>query len=402
MPYEIGSGGSFVDRLYLERLAGIVPLLAVIVFTWLLAGELLGGALWVRTLAAGSVALLPQLSHMSGVVNPDVFLAAIWAAFLYVAVITLKRGLTWPRLALGRGLSPSSRRADAGARRGDRRARPADGRAGRTPPRSPAGAASPSRRAAFLGVCGAVALAVLAFTPALDSRAVQAPGRQVLRDPRFVNYVWQFYLPTLPFMDPSIAPPAPGRSRSCWSIFSGAFAWQEVLFPRGSTTSLRILAIGGLRGLAVALVVRRVEVPRRWDVLVVLVVALVAPILGLHVTEFLSYITNSLGAVITGRYLLPLARAGGRPALPCGGDGHHRHDDLPAEAGQEGRRTDRARPGPAAALAVNAGRPFPRLDGTLAGSHAPPRWGSGGEAACAPTRLAGRRFLAVRTTRCAT
>lgn len=305
VPYEIGSGGSFVDRLYLERLAGIVPLLAVIVFTWLLAGELLGGALWVRTLAAGSVALLPQLSFLSGVVNPDVFLAAIWSGFLWLAVITLKRGLTWPRLI---GIGALCLASAATQARGLAILAPA-----LVTVALAARHLFSTRRSKLLaagGFAAATALmvvAALAFTPALDGAPFKTPNGQPFDIARFLGYTWQFYLPKLPFMDTSLAPPGSGAQPQLLIVFMGAFGWQEVLFPAWVYDLGRVLAIGGLLALVAAVVVRRVEVLRRWDVLAVLAVALVAPVLGLHVTEYLSYVTDSLGAVITGRYLLPLA-----------------------------------------------------------------------------------------------
>ena len=55
-----------------------------------------------QALATIAVALQPQLIHMTAVVNPDVFLAGIWAAALYVMVLLVKRGST-------RGGSPGRR-----------------------------------------------------------------------------------------------------------------------------------------------------------------------------------------------------------------------------------------------------------------------------------------------------
>ena len=45
-----------------------------------------------QTLATAAVAINPQLTHIASVINPDVFLAAQWTAFFYLALLVVMRG----------------------------------------------------------------------------------------------------------------------------------------------------------------------------------------------------------------------------------------------------------------------------------------------------------------------
>jgi hypothetical protein len=46
VPYAIASGGSMFDRVFAMRLANLPALAAIVVFTWLIAGELFGRRRW--------------------------------------------------------------------------------------------------------------------------------------------------------------------------------------------------------------------------------------------------------------------------------------------------------------------------------------------------------------------
>ena len=84
VPYALGSAGSFWDRLIVMRLASGLLVLLAVVFTWLAAAELFA-ATWPRVIAAGCVALLPQLTALGATINADAMLVAVWAAFTFVA-----------------------------------------------------------------------------------------------------------------------------------------------------------------------------------------------------------------------------------------------------------------------------------------------------------------------------
>ncbi|MCW2995230.1 MAG: hypothetical protein JWQ18_2725, partial [Conexibacter sp.] len=66
--------GGFFGKLFVLRAMGGLLLLAMVAFTWLLAGEVFRRRL-PQTVAAGVPALLPMAGFMSGIVNTDILLA---------------------------------------------------------------------------------------------------------------------------------------------------------------------------------------------------------------------------------------------------------------------------------------------------------------------------------------
>jgi 4-amino-4-deoxy-L-arabinose transferase-like glycosyltransferase len=293
LPYAIASGGSMFDRVFAMRLGNLPALLAVVAFTWLLAGELFGRRQWLQAIAALFVALQPQLLHMTAVVNPDVFLGALWTAALYVMTIILKRGPTRGRLAWLLVLAAASCLTQ------------------------PRGLAIVLPVIAVLGVLGwrrtrpgrqrrlviaAIALTVAAGLAGLVYYAVEGdPSAERLRE--FAAYVWQFYLPRPGFMDLSISP-AYGVGE-LFDRFVGGFGMLEATFPLGVLRALKVTALV-VAVLAVAgAIARRQELRRRLDLVVVYAAAAIGYLALLHAVAFRSLLT-SVDPVITGRYLLPL------------------------------------------------------------------------------------------------
>lgn len=289
LPYAAASGGSIFDRIFAMRLGNLPALVAVVVFTWLLAGELFGRRRWLQTLAALAVGLQPQLLHMTAVVNPDVFLAAIWAAALYVMTTTVKYGPTRGRLAWLAVLSAASCL---------------------TQPRGLAiviplivvlGLAA-RRHARPRLVAAAVVAALGAAVVALVYYAI-GPDASLDRVRQLGSYVWQFYLPRLPFMDTSISPTY--GVGEVFDRFVGGFAMLEAAFTPGALRGLKITAlVVGLLAVA-GLVVHRRDVRRRLDLVLVYAAAAIGYVALLHAAAFRSLLTSS-DPVITGRYLLPL------------------------------------------------------------------------------------------------
>jgi 4-amino-4-deoxy-L-arabinose transferase-like glycosyltransferase len=293
LPYAVASGGSIFDRVFAMRLGNLPALIAVVVFTWLLAGELFGRRQWLQALAALVVGLQPQLLHMTAIVNPDVFLAALWTAALYVMTIIVKRGPTRGRLAWllalaaascltqPRGLAIVVPAIAVLAVLGWRRARP-----GR------------SRRLATAGIAvtAAVGLAGLVYY-AVDGDPSADRVRQ------FGSYVWQFYLPRLGFMDLSISP-AYGVG-DVFDRFVGGFGMLEVTLPIGLLRALKITALVVAVLAVVGAIARRHELRRRLDLVVVYAAAAIGYVGLLHAVAFRSLLT-SFDPVITGRYLLTL------------------------------------------------------------------------------------------------
>ena len=99
MGWKLAFGAGFFGKLFVARLLGGLMLLAMVAFTWLAAGEVFARRRLPQTVAAGVVALLPMAGFLSGIVNTDIMLAAIWTAFLWLALRTARLGLSWQRAA---------------------------------------------------------------------------------------------------------------------------------------------------------------------------------------------------------------------------------------------------------------------------------------------------------------
>lgn len=306
VPYAAGSGGSFFTRFELMRLWNIPLLLLVIGFTWLLIRELLPRPPWAATLGAGLVALHPMLTHLSAVVNPDIMLAAIWSAFLWVAVRTVRRGPSLVHLAALGGLLAASLMTHP---RGIPLAIPA----------LVAIAVSllrhrrPSRRL-LLGLGAGVLLAAapvglyllsLGGESAIQNSAVTASTSKPFQLREFGSYVWQYYLPPLWFMADTIRGTEFAYDVPFIRLFYGGFASHEVLFSEAVYDGLRWLTFAGLAGLIVAGVRRRAALARNYDVLLVLAATFAALMGAIHYSEYRELLNQPLPQIV-GRYLIPL------------------------------------------------------------------------------------------------
>ena len=292
IPYALASSADIYDRALLLRLANLPLLIVFVVFCWLVAGRLLGGSRWLQTVAAGAVVLQPQVSHLAATANPDIALAAIWSAALYVMLRTLDTGLSRGRIAWlvllvalssltqPRGLAllvPAVATILLAWRR--------DGSGGKR--------AVPVALA-LGGACGVLLLVLYAMQWEVS----------VSRTRQFASYLWQFYLPRLDFMDPSISPGWGVKQAFLDRLFSG-YAQLEIAPPAWVLTAL---AIGAVVLVVMALVgvwVRRRSLARRPEVAVVCALLVLGYVFVLHVVAFRSLL-DAPDPIITGRYLLPL------------------------------------------------------------------------------------------------
>jgi hypothetical protein len=118
------------------------------------------------------------------------------------------------------------------------------------------------------------------------------------------SYLWQFYLPRLGFMSPSVSHSL-GVRQVFVERFFGGFANLEANFSHGIYTALTVTGAVVLASALVGVVRRRADVRRRLDVVAVALLALVGYMAVLHAAAFRSLL-KSPDPVITGRYLLPL------------------------------------------------------------------------------------------------
>src|SRR3954447_16639682 len=293
VPYKV-AGGTFFDRLMAMRLANIPLLLATLVFVWLVAGQLVGRG-WPQVVATAFAACIPQLMNMTATVNPDVLIAAEWAAALYVMLLVVRRG---PRPQLVAILALLCLLALVTHVRN-------------VPMLVPAAVAVTLALARERGwtkvtpvrLCGAL-VALISAGVLIGATIANANGG--LR--QFGSYLWQFYLPRLPFMNPDpIGPAHHGFLRTYVDQLFGKLALLEVLPPNGVKRALQLFVLASLVAFAVVLVIRREALRRRADEVAVLGMAVFTLLAFLHLAAYRSMTLRNPGdPQITGRYILPL------------------------------------------------------------------------------------------------
>lgn len=298
LPYAATSPLDVFDRELAMRLWNIPILLCLVACAWLVAGELLGRGTRLQALATAAVALQPQLVHMSSVINPDLLLAAIWTAFLYVAIVALKHGAGRVHVGILVALAAASALTHA---RGVSIVAPLAVTLGVLAWRR--GLPSLSRTAwAAAGVAVAAGAAV-ALVAVLNYATTGTLTLSRLR--QLGSYVWQFYLPGLPSMGPP-----PGSDYGVRDVFVDRF-WSffgqlDVTFSPGTLDVLAwasavaiVLAVAGL------LVRYRAALVQQWAIVAVIATAAVAYLAQSHIAAFRALISTVPDPVLTGRYLLP-------------------------------------------------------------------------------------------------
>ena len=309
--YRVGEGGDLFTRLELMRLASVLWMLATAVGVWLLAGEIFARDRVLQLAAAGTAVLLPMVGFVSASLNPDAMLYAAWSFALWLGVRLLRRGPTPAGVgaffamvgaaclvkATSYALIPGALLVLAIALRR-------------------AGGEERHGRIAAVGAAAAglvLTLGVWVVVARLTDRAAAAQVADVagtggfnLRE--FASYLWQFYLPRLPFQTPF----NPGPHLPLYDVWLttgwAAFGWLEVRFPGWVYVLLTAVTVV-VAGFALAGLWRE---RRRLDLAVPAFFALVAAalLIGLHWTEY-RMIKSGLGPFNTGRYLLPLVGLAG-------------------------------------------------------------------------------------------
>jgi len=310
IPYRLFIWLPLLKRVFLLRLFNALFYLATIALVWLIAGELFGPERWKQTLAAGVVALEPQLVFMSAVINADSLLIALTTASLLTALRLVTRGPTLARvltasvvcaataLTHGRGLVtvPVLVTALVAAfikyRPGLREAL--------------------KRSAAAAGTLLFAFLAYLLFGRASGSGSVYAGQVTQLNSGRafnlrqFLSSVYQFYFPKLPTLQPRLGPEY-GYRQVFIDTFYGTFGSLEVVYKARVYDVLQVLSALGLVGFYTAAVARWRRLWRSWPEVIVLLSLLVTNVAFLHYVSYRSLLSNGgSDPLIVGRYLLPM------------------------------------------------------------------------------------------------
>ncbi|HEX8073807.1 MAG TPA: DUF2142 domain-containing protein [Thermoleophilaceae bacterium] len=294
--YKAASSGDLFTRLYLMRLLSGLLMLVTTAGAWLLAGELTGNDRLLQLVAAGCVGLQPMSTFVSSGVNPDALLFALSSLTLWLGVRVVRRG---PTAAGVSGLVAAAGLAPLANGRGLALAPPAAlalvlawRRSGRRVGRS------------ALGVLAAVALLLAAGVASTRGLGGRLPARVDLEDLHgFASYVWQFYLPELPwqrhFPGLGALPVWETWLKTSWAAFGSL----DVRLPPQAYPVLAVLTLGTFAGAAAALA-RRAFRPGA-AALAFGAVAVASLLLGLHWDEYWG-LRHGLGSSTQGRYLLPL------------------------------------------------------------------------------------------------
>jgi 4-amino-4-deoxy-L-arabinose transferase-like glycosyltransferase len=300
--YRLSPDTSLFGRLLAARLASVLLLVATVALTWVAISELTQRG-WARVLAAGVVALQPQLAFIGAIVNPDILLTALWTAFVALSIRTLRRGRTTGRLV---GLCALAALAALTHGRG----------LALLPPLAVVLVLAwwrerPPSHVLRRWLAGAAALLAAVAVVLVVGRGRSLYGGQLAAfqdsgfDPRqFVSHVWQFYFPPLPTMQPRLGPDY-GFRQVFVETFYGTFGSLDVHLPARVYALLQVASVLGLLALYTAVVVRRRELRERGAVLLGLASIALSGIVFLHLASYLALLDGP-DPVIVGRYLLPL------------------------------------------------------------------------------------------------
>lgn len=307
IPYEVASGGDLFARVTAMRIASVAFLLVTVAATWLLAGTVFGPRRDLQLAAAAVPALLPMLGFISASVSPDSLLYALWTVALWLGARILRgRGRPAELIALVvvTGMAVATKAtsyalvAPAGFVLGVSLWRLRDRR----------------RLVAGLAAAGVAAVALTVGAWFVAAGSSDRPAAAQLTDTLDIpdgaslsgigSYMWQFYLPRLPFQQAYAGNEWPPPVWDLWVKYSwGAFGWLEVQWPEP------VYWVLGLVAAAIALLAVRVLI--RWrdrvdgPLLAFFAIATLALMAGLHWNEY--KLAQEQGVLINqGRYLFPL------------------------------------------------------------------------------------------------
>lgn len=308
--WKLAVGAGFFGKLFMLRALSGLMFLIMVAFTWLAAGEVFGRRRLPQTVATGVVALFPMAGFMSGIVNTDIMLAAIWSAFLWLALRTARQGLTWQRAA---GLSAVTVLSVLTHGRGLALV-PAlvivlgvtwltHAKSLRTTLQAAAG--SGAVLAAGLGLYKVIVSA--GGGGALFGGEANIGARSAFSVRQLVSSIWQFYLPRLDSMVPRIGPQGFGyRQLFVQQYFGGVFSSFEVYFPYVVYDAVQVAVVVLLLALYTIGAVRIRTVWPHWPKIVILGGTAFCLILFLHLASYRALANGGASPLIVGRYLLPM------------------------------------------------------------------------------------------------
>jgi hypothetical protein len=276
VPYRLASGGDFLDRVYAMRLLSVLLAGLTTGFVFLFLRELMPGTPWAWTIGALAVAFQPLFGFMGGTVNPENLLWTASAAMFWLLARSFRRGLTLRRgvaIAAVLAIGLFAKTSMAGVVPGVALALALLVLRSRERPR-------PLRiKAAALAIVVVPPIAWLLIQQLVFGRSFANTTEQYAgishRNESItaaVDYLWQFYLPPLPFMHHGWFWGGRYPHYPLWQTyfqgFVGRFGWFAFGFPTWVSQVALAVALPVIL-LAGSLLVRaRGIVRRRWPELV--------------------------------------------------------------------------------------------------------------------------------------
>jgi hypothetical protein len=309
--WRLTPGEHFFGRIFVLRLFSTLLLLGMVTFAWLLAGEVFSRRRLPQTVAAGFVALLPMDGFMAGQVNTDIMLAMVWTAFAWLAVRTVRLGLSWQRAAVLSGVAVASILTHG------------RGLAILPPLLVTLGVAwlvhhktlrETLKAAASSGVVlvlGLVAYRVV-FSTAAGGGSLYGGETNLGHTGKFnvrqlLTSIWNFYFPHLDSFAARLGPPIGYRQIFVQQYFAGVFGSFEVYFPYWVYDTVQVLLAVLFVAFYTLAVARWRTLLARWPVVLVLGAMVFSMLALLQIASYRALLqTTGENPLIVGRYLLPL------------------------------------------------------------------------------------------------
>ena len=303
--YLVDHGGTAFGRLYSIRIFGVLLLIVTTIAAWLLAGEVFGRRRLPQLGCAAVAGLLPMATFMSTAVNPDALVITWWTLTLWLGARVINhRAQAWDAVWLCAATAAAIlTKASSYALVGPILLALLFGWLRRP-------AAERRRALVFIAAAGVVlALPVLGWfalashVGGLSITTVGSSPAHPFLISQFLSYVWQFYLPRLPFLTPFRTTPDLPVYDVWIRQLTGVFGWLDVYLPDWLYRVAAVAAAG--LGLGSIALLTRLRDRRHLALLAFFAVTLLALLVVLHVTEYRALIAGG-GPFLQGRYLLPV------------------------------------------------------------------------------------------------
>jgi 4-amino-4-deoxy-L-arabinose transferase-like glycosyltransferase len=304
--YLLASGGDLFARVTASRVGSVPFLLITVTATWLLAGAVFGPNRQLQLAAAAVPGLVPMVTFISSSVTPDSLVFALWTLALWLGarILTQRAGVAEVAALLAvTGLAAATKSSSYALLPAVLLVLGVAVWRSRALPRRVLVVLAAAMAAFAVTVGGWYVVASVNDRPAA-AQITEGTRPTDFNEKEFVGYVWQYYLPRLPFQEPYGAIDWPFTPYEIWGRHSwGAFGWLEVRWPRQVYWVFALATALVAAGALVAIFRRR----RNLDLLLLLffTIAALSLLAGLHWNEY--RLAEVGGALVNqGRYLFPL------------------------------------------------------------------------------------------------